>query len=255
MQGGSIRLANSIGNSMHWLLKRLKFADNTDSVLTLNTTLGFLAGYVDALGFIALFGLFTAHVTGNLVLIGAELAEPGNHFSMLKILVFPAFMVGVALAKLIASRYQKNARNALLVLYLVEMALLVAFMLAGMTAEPLGEDDESALIMLTGIVATIAMGVHSGCGRILLTDLAPTGMMTGNVTQLVIEFVELVLEKADSRARRDFARYFWPVVAFGLGALLAAFAFARFHFQALMLPIAMMFVLACVEKWVSSETR
>lgn len=240
---------------MQCLLKRLKFDENTNSVLTLNTTLGFLAGYVDALGFIALFGLFTAHITGNLVLIGAELAEPGHHFSILKILVFPAFMIGVALAKIIAFQCQKNARNALLFLYMVEMVLLVAFMLAGMMAEPLDEDHVSELVMLTGIVAAIAMGVHSGCGRILLTDLTPTGMMTGNVTQLVIEFVELILEKADNRARRDFARYFWPIIAFGLGALLAAFAYVRFGFQALMLPIAMLFVLVCVEKWVRCEAK
>src|SRR3546814_4856057 len=197
---------------MQRLLKRLRFDENTNSVLTLNTTLGFLAGYVDALGFIALFGLFTAHITGNLVLLGAELAEPGHHFPILKILVFPAFMIGVALAKIIAFKCQKSARNELLFLYLVEMFFLIAFMLAGMMAEPLDEDHVSDLVMLTGILAAIAMGVHSGCGRLLLKDLTPTGMMTGTVTQLVIEFTETILEGADHHARRDFARYFWPII-------------------------------------------
>lgn len=234
---------------MQGLLKHLKFDENTSSVLILNTTLSFLAGFVDALGYIALFGLFTAHISGNLVLLGAELAEPGHHFPILKLLVFPAFMVGVAIAKVIAYKCQKCARNALLTLYLVEMVLLTAFMVAGMMAEPLDENAVTDLVMLTGIVAAIAMGVHSGCGRVLLKDLTPTGMMTGNVTQLVIEFVELVLEGADKRARRDVVRYLWPIVAFGLGALAAAFAYARFGFQAMVVPIAIIFVLACVEKW------
>lgn len=234
---------------MQGLLKHLKFHENTSSVLTLNTTLSFLAGFVDALGYIALFGLFTAHISGNLVLLGAELAEPGHHFPILKLLVFPAFMVGVAIAKVIAYKCKKSARNALLSLYLVEMVLLTAFMFAGILAEPLDEDAITDMVMLTGILAAIAMGVHSGCGRILLTDLTPTGMMTGNVTQLVIEFVELVLEGADSKARRDVVRYLWPIIAFGLGALLAAFVYARYGFQAMVVPIAMILVLACVEKW------
>jgi uncharacterized membrane protein YoaK (UPF0700 family) len=237
---------------MPGLLKRLKFHEDASSILTLNTTLGFLAGFVDALGYIALFGLFTAHISGNLVLLGAELAEPGHHFPILKLLVFPAFMVGVAIAKVIAYKCQKSARNALLTLYLVEMVLLTAFMAAGIVAEPLDEDVVTDLVMLTGIVAAIAMGVHSGCGRILLTDLTPTGMMTGNVTQLVIEFVELVLEGADKRARRDVVRYLWPIIAFGLGALAAAFAYARYGFQAMVVPIAIIFVLACVEKWIKA---
>ena len=54
--------------------------------------LAFLAAYVDTLGFIALFGLFTAHVTGNFILIGAALADTSQMSILLKFLAFPAFL-------------------------------------------------------------------------------------------------------------------------------------------------------------------
>lgn len=62
--------------------------------------LAFLAAYVDTLGFIALFGLFTAHVTGNFILIGAALADTSQMSILLKFLAFPAFILGVAVARL-----------------------------------------------------------------------------------------------------------------------------------------------------------
>jgi uncharacterized membrane protein YoaK (UPF0700 family) len=46
------------------------------SDMFLGISLGLIAGYVDTAGFVALFGLFTAHVTGNFVLIGSELSTP-----------------------------------------------------------------------------------------------------------------------------------------------------------------------------------
>ena len=57
-------------------------------------------GYVDTLGFAALFGLFTAHVSGNFVLIGAEVENVGQGVLM-KLMVFSAFVAGVALSSVL----------------------------------------------------------------------------------------------------------------------------------------------------------
>ena len=62
--------------------------------LSIATLMAFAAGFVDTCGFVALFGLFTAHVTGNFVLIGATLASPRPGI-LAKLLAFPAFISAV----------------------------------------------------------------------------------------------------------------------------------------------------------------
>ena len=75
-------------------------------------SMSFLAGYVDTLGFVALFGLFTAHVTGNFVLIGSELSNP-SHGVLIKFLAFPAFILSVAFTRLMILWLERTARPAL----------------------------------------------------------------------------------------------------------------------------------------------
>jgi uncharacterized membrane protein YoaK (UPF0700 family) len=43
-----------------------------------DTLLAGIAGFVDTLSFVAQFGLFTAHVTGNFVLSGASIGHAGR---------------------------------------------------------------------------------------------------------------------------------------------------------------------------------
>ena len=75
-------------------------------------SLAFLGGYVDTLGFIALFGLFTAHVTGNFVLIGRALVEPA-HEIIPKLLVFPVFILFVAISRMLILHWERSNSPAL----------------------------------------------------------------------------------------------------------------------------------------------
>ena len=59
-----------------------------------------IAGYVDTLSFVALFGLFTAHVTGNFVLIGAAAAGFGQGVFM-KLMAFPEFVAGIVVSSVL----------------------------------------------------------------------------------------------------------------------------------------------------------
>ncbi len=57
------------------------------------------AGYVDTAGFLALQGLFTAHVTGNFVTLGAALAL-GTSGAVAKLLALPVFCAVVIATRL-----------------------------------------------------------------------------------------------------------------------------------------------------------
>jgi uncharacterized membrane protein YoaK (UPF0700 family) len=60
------------------------------------------AGYVDTAGFLALQGLFTAHVTGNFVTLGASIAL-GTTGAVAKVLALPVFCIVVIASRLLGS--------------------------------------------------------------------------------------------------------------------------------------------------------
>ncbi len=203
--------------------------------------LGFLAGYVDTLGFIALFGLFTAHVTGNFVLIAVALADSSQASMLLKFLAFPAFVAGIAAARLLVAHVQKRNVPALKLALGLQALLMSGFMLCGLLAEPIGKEVTS-LAMAAGLLGAAAMGAHSATSRLLLGQLAPTSMMTGNVTQLVIDGVDVLRGAADAGTAERCGKFFWPLFAFAVGCVAAAFAYLAFGFLALALPILILLV-------------
>lgn len=199
--------------------------------------LAFTAGFVDTVGFIALFGLFTAHVTGNFVLIGASIAEfrPGI---LGKLLALPVFILAVAGARLFVLRWEARGRDATFGLLASQMLFLALFLAAGVAASPF-TDADSWLTILTGQFGVIAMAVQNATGRTVFAGLAPTTVMTGNVTQIVIDGVDVLSGRGDKAAvMTRLAKMLPPVLAFAAGALAAAFAYVAAGFWCLLLPLA-----------------
>jgi uncharacterized membrane protein YoaK (UPF0700 family) len=212
--------------------------------LLTSCALGFTAGYVDTLGFVALFGLFTAHVTGNFVLIGSELAHPSQGV-LIKFLAFPAFIAAVVVSRLLALAAGRRGVASVRPLLSLQWLLLLACMLSGWRAQPV-VDAGSGWVLATGILAAAAMGVQNAAGRLAFNALAPTTVMTGNVTQVVLDLVDLVRGPADPALRERVGKFAWPVLAFGTGAICGAFAYAGASFWALALPLAILAALVAV---------
>ena len=201
-----------------------------------------VAGYVDTVGFVALFGVFTAHVTGNFVLIGSELTHASGNV-LLKLLVFPAFVAAVALARVAVLGFERQGRAALPPLLGLQASLLGGFMLLGWAASPI-HDTNALLPALAGITGAVAMGVQNAVGRLLLPAVAPTTVMTGNVTQVVIDAVDHLRGAADAVTRQRAVGVSGSVAVFGLGAIAGAFGFLLAGFAALLLPMVILVILA-----------
>ncbi|KVH74097.1 hypothetical protein WL40_21920 [Burkholderia ubonensis] len=212
-----------------------------------DTILAAVAGFVDTLSFVALFGLFTAHVTGNFVLIGAGIAGFGQGILM-KLSVFPAFVCGVVASNLIArSLSARPAWQCARALHAVQAVLLLGFCAAGVWATPITQPD-SLPALLAGIVGTFAMGVQNAHPRVIPRAGVPNTVMTGNVTQAILDVVDLLsagtADSVRATARARFAKMLPAIVAFALGAACGALGFRYVGFLALLAPVCALAALA-----------
>ncbi len=103
-------------------------------------------------------------------------------------------------------------------------------MVAGVSASPFTDADSPAAIA-TGMLAVTAMAIQNAGARSVFAALSPTTVMTGNVTQIVIDTVDLVVqpEKA-AEAKTRLRKMLPPVLAFALGALAGGLGYMHLGF-------------------------
>ena len=202
--------------------------------------------FVDTASFVALFGLFTAHITGNFVLIAATLVHSGPGI-IAKILVVPVFVITVAGVRLIAVRLRARKRAVVRTLLSLEAVFLFAFLAAGVTLGPFSDAD-APLAVLTGMAAAVAMALQNAAMRDFLGHIHPTTLMTGNITQTVIDVVDLWSGAGDRHhretMRRRTRRLLLSLGAFTLGCVLAATGVLFLGFWCLALPLAVTILIA-----------
>ena len=203
--------------------------------IVLSTT----AGAVDVIGFLALGGLFTAHITGNLVVLAAHYVT-GRFGQIGPLLSVPVFVVVLGIVTvLFANKATRRARRTLLILH---AGLLMGFLMLGAWLGPFTNPD-SGIAVSVGMIGVAAMATQNALVRLELPGFPSTAVMTTNITQLTIDLALLVQGKGDppdiARARRGARLTFPSVIGFVAGC--AAGGFLEFHFGllALALPVGL----------------
>lgn len=190
----------------------------------LATILSLNGGFVDTAGFLALQGLFTAHVTGNFVTFGAAIVH-GSTGAYAKLLALPVFCIVIVLTRLASHRLMSQKAPVLTILLGTQVALLAAGgALAGIFG-PFANGDLPPAI-LTGMVLVAAMAVQNAAHRAHLSDAPPSTLMTGTTTQIMIDLADLACGAAEAaKVRPRILRMATSVLAFAVGCGLAAVLF------------------------------
>ncbi|MEV0828683.1 YoaK family protein [Nonomuraea rubra] len=194
--------------------------------------LALAAGAVDALSFLALGQVFTANMTGNVVLLGLALGYGRTAHVMASGLAFAGFCAGLAAGFLLVGRGAGGgaARGpaAALGLELVLLAGIAVGWWAVQVPRP-------ALVA----ASAVAMGLQSAVTRWAGGSGLSTTYVTGTVTGLAGQVVALWRPGRDGGKGGGIGRPLGVVLALAVGAVIAALALRLYEPAApLIAPVA-----------------
>lgn len=194
------------------------------------------AGYVDTAGFLALQGLFTAHVTGNFVTLGASLVL-GTSGAVAKLLALPVFCAVVIVTRLLSSALLRRHRPALRIVLGLKVILLVVGAVLATKFGPFANGDAWQAV-LTGMVLVSAMAIQNAAHRIHLGSAPPSTVMTGTTTQIMIDLADMLQapEPEDGAPGPRLLRMSTNVLVFAVGCAAAALLYAHIGPWCFLLP-------------------
>jgi uncharacterized membrane protein YoaK (UPF0700 family) len=159
--------------------------------------LAVVAGFVDAIGYLGLFRLYAAHMTGNTASGGADLGRLDWGSALHSIFPIPIFLVGVCLGALMKQAgIRRGIRSWFAAACMLEAVLLAALMLLDGGPANAGEltINSSAYFALI-LLPCLAMGIQSATfqrvGTIGVRTTFVTGILTGLGEELVAALYSL----------------------------------------------------------------
>lgn len=211
--------------------------------------LSLVGGWLNTVGFISLFGIYTNHVTGYIVTAGKETILGGLGLWALFIGIF---VVTIGITAWCEQRWKDKYPNILLGFFIAETILLTLFMLAGLNFSPFYTLAEFGAV-LTATLGIAAMGIRNAIIRTILSTMATSTLMTGNIAQLTIDCTIAygaphVSEERKQIAKQNILKILPTILSFSLGAILGAITYMFFGFLCMIFPILAMGYI-CYREW------
>lgn len=193
--------------------------------------MAFSAGFVDTSTFTVADGLFSAHITGNLVVFAYKLSNHAKLIDFVNLLSFPVFIAAVILTGKISTKYsnQKGITRSIGILLII--AGIIAFMLK--------QKDISTGFVYHAMLMLIvfAMGIHNSVNRLYPTSVfGPTTVMTGNITKAVIDFFLYHSTQHTFQKLTEIKQSLVLLSGFLAGCILGALLSHRFGLVSMLIP-------------------
>jgi uncharacterized membrane protein YoaK (UPF0700 family) len=194
---------------------------------------------VDLTGFFTLGNIFTAHVTGNLVVIAAK-AVRGGPLNLAQTLSVPVFILAVAAVWLLARASGRRGPGLTRLLLLVQFLLLAGTLIFSVITKP-SANPHGLMAGIAVMIAVSAMACQFALFRLALPGGISTAVMTGNLTNTVLSLMDMLshgrpLMTVDAaRLKRSLHLLF----GFLVGCIVAAAAISLLADWAWSLPVAL----------------
>ncbi len=224
--------------------------------------LTWIAGFVDAVGYISLGHIYTANMSGNSVSIGIEAVAQNWPEALRRLCPVIGYVIGLLFCRsLIQFGARERIRSIASVALACEIGLLLPVYLAGV---PTRQAAAGVSFLYIALLA-LAMGVQNAA----LTHFSSVTVHTGFVTGTLVKFAEeltkyltwaldhlrrphgsLVYVLVNSPRQRPFLVAFWLAaiwVTYVAGAACGALSQGRFKLRSLIIPIVSLAVLVTID--------
>ena len=226
--------------------------------------LAWVAGYVDAVGFLTLAGLFVAHMSGNTVRLGVFVGGGDWSLAAQRFVPIVVFTLGVIAGIVLCEALSRGSIPVPARVLGMEAVLLLVFMLVGRAV--LGSDSASAGswdYYLLATVAVLAMALQNVAVRRVAGLPIHTTFVTGMLTYVGEEVVRGWYARRDLR-RAGVARHrdddahvafrrarlhggVW--LSYLAGGVLGAFIALHWDLWSLTLPLGALVALIAFDAW------
>lgn len=201
--------------------------------------LSVIAGMVDLTGFFTLGNIFTAHVTGNLVVVAA-LAVRGGPVNLAQVIAIPVFMLALAAVWLVARASGRRGASLARLLLVIQFLLLAVVLIFSVITKP-SASPHGLIAGIAAMIAVSAMASQYALFRLAMPRAVSTSVMTGNLTNTVLSLMDASspgheLMPVDPRRLK---RSVYLLVGFLVGCAVAAAAISVLGDWAWSLPVAL----------------